>query len=117
MKTAKELIKIIIKNNLQKGLFNVDYIVEYLENLDGEYFDTSDECLDYLKSLGLDNFEQLMCVSNTDEMYSIIHFKNDDIYLKLIGEYDSYGEFDHDYERDIIQVFPKQVTITQYLPN
>ena len=41
-------------------------------------------------------------------MYTIIHFIEDDIYVKLIGTYDSYGNGEHYYHDDIKQVYPKE---------
>ena len=118
MKIADELIDIIKSNYLEKVFFNLDDISEYLVNDDDEYiFETDDECYEYLSKLGLENFEQLEYVSNTDEMYCIIHFKNENIYLKLIGKYDSYGQYKHDYECGIKEVFPKQVLETKYVTN
>lgn len=96
---AEEIIKIIQDNQLQESLFNESNSKEYLAEL------------------GLPSFEQLDYVCNSDEMYCIIHFKDEDIYLKFTGEYDSYGGGDHYYNDEIKQVFPKQVTITQYLEN
>ena len=117
MKSAEELIKIIKENIFQKGLFNLDDIGEYLynEETDDEGFDTNELALEYLAKFGLANLKSMEYVSNTDEMYCVIHFTDDNVYLKLTGEYDSYGQYEHDYNGEIYQVFPKEVFVTQYL--
>lgn len=93
---AEEIIKIIQDNQLQESLFDQD-----VDDVG-------------LIELGLPTFEQVEWVCNSDEMYCVIHFKDDNIYLKLTGEYDSYGECEHDYNNGIKEVFPKEVTITKY---
>ena len=45
-------------------------------------------------------------------MFVVVKF--DDIFVKLVGEYDSYGKGDNYYENGIIQVFPKEITKTIY---
>ena len=50
-------------------------------------------------------------------MYCIVHFKDDNIYVKLKGEYDSYGNYNHDYYNDInyiTEVKPKKVEVVIY---
>lgn len=93
---AEEIIKIIQDNQLQESLFDED----------------ADDI--GLSELGLPNYEQVEFVCNSDEMYCIIYFKDDDIYIKITGTYDSYGDGEHDYDDSVTQVFPKQVTITKY---
>lgn len=116
MKTSEELIKIINDNNLQRPLFNLEYISESFEDNDELcHLDTNEKCFEHLKELGLDNMKEIDGVCNSDEMYVIIHFQNENIYLKLSGEYDSYGGGEHWYEGAIKEVFPKEVTQTIYL--
>ena len=103
---VQSIIKIIQDNKLQKPLFNGDY--------EEEQFEEIDDIDKYLNDLGLKNFENIDHVCNSDELYLIIHFKDDDIYLKISGEYDSYGNGDHYFNDSVKQVFPKQVTITKY---
>ena len=116
MKNSQELIEIIKSNNLQECLFRLDcdYLIEYVYDTNGEEFETDEQVFDYLKTLGLDNFEQVYYVSNTDEMYTVIHFKDDNVYLKLVGEYDSYGQMEHDFNCGMYQVFPKEVKVVEY---
>lgn len=94
MKTSEELIQIIKENDLQCDLFNC--------------YDVS-KFVDFPK-----DYEQVDYVCNSDEMYCVIHFTEEDIYLKLTGEYDSYGQCDHDYDNGIKEVKPKQQLITVY---
>lgn len=108
---AEEIIKIIKDNNLQK-LFWPSYTEIEIDDLPEDQ-----DIEDYVANLGIKNFDILEKVCNSDEMYTIVHFKDEDIYLKFTGEYDSYGGGDHYYNDEIKQVFPKQVTITQYLEN
>ena len=94
MKTSSELIKIIKDNDLQHSLFEC-----YVGSTEDE-FPTDYEQVDY--------------VCNSDEMYCVIHFVEENIYIRLEGEYDSYGGGDHWYKGAIKEVFPKQITITVY---
>lgn len=110
VKTAQELIDIIKENDLLEYVFHgLDEGWVELE-YDYEEFENDEE---YLKSLGLENFEPIESREDTAEFWSVIHFKNEDIYLRIDGEYDSYGQGDHEYD-SIKQVFPKQVTQTIY---
>lgn len=121
---AKEIIKIIRDNNLQKLLCNIDdpyYCIDILEEndlIDEETYEKIENYEEYLNkflsNLKLTNFEDVESVCNSDDLYTIIHFKNDDIYIKITGTYDSYGNGEHDYDDSVTQVFPKQVTITKY---
>lgn len=62
----------------------------------------------------LEDFEVMDRVCNSDEMYVVVHFKESDIYVRVSGEYDSYGSGNHDYMSYANQVFPKEKTITVY---
>lgn len=115
MKSAKELIEIISDNHFETALFHFESICCYLNDSNDDEFETNELALTYLEAYGLKNFKELEYVSNTDMMYCIIYFTDDDVYLKLTGEYDSYGQGDHTYDDAIQQVFPKEVMITQYL--
>ena len=97
MKTAAELIKYIIKNDLQSFLF------EEISNTDDA---------DVNEFLG--KMEQKDYVVNSDEMYCVVYFIDHDIYLRLSGEFDSYGGGEHGYNGEIKEVNPKQKTITVY---
>ena len=113
---SQELIEVIQSNNLEKVFFNLDDIVNSMSNFEsGSYLlDSEESCYKYITSLGLNNFEVVDWECNTDNMYCVINFKEDNVYLKLIGEYDSYGQFEHDYEKGIVEVLPKQITKTIY---
>lgn len=89
-KTAKELIKIIEYNNLQDSIF---YYEDYTEEIN--------------KFLG--EFEIADNVCNSDELYIVIHLLEHDVYLRLTGEYDSYGGGDHYFHDGVKEVKPKTV--------
>ncbi len=105
-----ELIKNIKNNDLQKIFFHLNEKKEYLS----KKFTTAEEGEEKLKELGFGEMEQKSSVCNSDEMNVVIHFKDHNIYLMLTGEYDSYGEYNHDYDNGIKEVFPKTQTLTVY---
>ena len=110
--TFKEISEIIKKYDLFEYLFSQDeYLLE--DKFDENELNGLTE-KEFLKSLNFDNYEQVDYVCNTDEMYTVIYFKDFDIYIKLTGEYDSYGQYEHEYDDEINQVFPKQITKTIY---
>ena len=49
-----------------------------------------------------------------EEWYSVRYFKDHDIFIRIDGWYQSYEGTT--FENDYYEVFPKQVTITEYLP-
>lgn len=111
--TFKKICKIIRKYDLYKYLFTMEneYLTEdYNNNFEEEEL-KGEELLD---SLNFKNYKQVDYVCNTDEMFCVIYFKDSDIYIQLTGEYDSYGQYEHDYHTEIKQVFPKQITKTIY---
>lgn len=119
--TYEEIEKIIKDNYLQDAFFysndmNINYgqFYEELENHDLFKGLENEEINKKLAELGLENFENVHYVCNTDEVQSVTHFKNDDIYISLTGWYDSYGGYDHDVYKDVKQVFPKKVENTIY---
>ena len=121
MQQTSELIKIIEENDLQEFLFTeeIDDVYEqFLEiaemeedgSIDGELLVET-----VLDKIGFPKkYSQVDYVCNSDEMYCVIHFTEEDIYLKLTGEYDSYGQCEHDYDCGIKEVKPKQKLITVY---
>jgi hypothetical protein len=112
--TAKQLIQIILDNDLQSALFDDDnYQLGYKAEDNGFGEDT----VAFLKSLGLPISTVVDSRCDTAEMWSVIYFPVEDIYLKLTGTYDSYGQYEHDYDDEVTQVFPKQVTVTIYEEN
>lgn len=114
MKTAQELIDIIKENNLQKDLFHTDTMDESeFEDEEGNYIDGVTH-KENLKSIGIENFEYVAGREDTSEFWAVIHFKNENVYLKFTGWYDSYGQYDHDYHDEVTEVFPKEVTQTIY---
>jgi len=112
---AEEIIKIIEENKLHKILFALMDGFEYVENPEtGEDFESKEQGLEYLGKGGLKNMETVASECNSDIMFAVIHFKDENIFIKIDGEYDSYGEGDHYYEGSVTQVFPKEITKTVY---
>lgn len=104
--TFKEISEIIKEYDLYKYLFAEDDY--YLEDLIIKGKEDEENVEKALKEIGFD-YIQVDYVCNTDEMFCVIYFKDSDIYIKLTGEYDSYGQYDHEYHRKITQVFPKEI--------
>ena len=113
VQTAEEIIKIIQDKGLQQAFFEPDYFDEQLEYLDEEEeFETKEL---FLESVGLPTeFKQVDGRCDTSEFWSVIHFPVEDVYIKITGRYDSYGQYEHYYNSKVTQVFPKQVTQTVY---
>ena len=114
VQTAEEIIKIIEDKGLQKALFDCFDDEEYLlEELDEEgEFETANA---YLESVGLPTeYKKVAGRCDTSEFWSVIYFPVADAYIKITGTYDSYGQYEHDYNRKVTQVFPKQITTTVY---
>ena len=101
---AQELIKVIKDNNLQRVLFDAD---EYFE-------DYSELTKEEATELGIKNYEVVDNRCDTSEFWSILHFKDYNVFIKLTGEYDSYGQYEHEYDDEVHEVFPKQITKTVY---
>lgn len=98
----KELIDYIILNKLQECIFK-----------NGDIYDENDDIL-LEKYRALPEFETIEHICNTDEMYIIVLFKKLNVYLRLTGDYDSYGESNHYYNDKVSQVFPESKIITVY---
>lgn len=93
--TGEEIIKVIRDKGLQRVFFELETVEAYLE------------------SVGLPTeFKQVDGRCDTSEFWSVIHFPVQDVYVKITGTYDSYGQYD--YNDKVTQVFPKQVTKTVY---
>ncbi len=93
--TAQELIDIIKENDLQEQILD-----------DGIWSNNCEE----LSKIIPEEHELLDAVCNSDEMYCVVWFKESNVFLKLTGEYDSYGDGNHDYDEEVTQVFPKEIT-------
>lgn len=113
---AKQLINIIENLNIQEWVMNEWRDINLRDDNDEIIpFTDDDHIFSYLKGkFEFEEFERIEQVCNSDEMYTVIYFKESDIYLKLIGEYDSYGNNDHNYTRGIIEVKPISKTIIAY---
>lgn len=62
----------------------------------------------------LDNVEYKDSQTNSDEFWLVLYFKEEDIYIKFYGSYDSYGNSNHSYYTSTSIVTPKEVTMTIY---
>ena len=114
VQTAEEIIKIIQDKGLQQAFFEPEYFDDQLEYLldEEEEFETVEA---YLESVGLPTeFKKVDGRFDTSEFWSVIHFPVEDVYVKITGTYDSYGNYEHYYDSKVTQVFPKQVTQTVY---
>jgi hypothetical protein len=109
MTRAEEIIKIIKEENLLREFFNQDF-----DDLEIEWNEFNDDYKEYLKSLKLPTeFEEIDGRCDTSEFWSVIHFPEENIYIKISGWYDSYGESEHTYD-EIKQVFPKEIKTIIY---
>lgn len=113
---VEEIIKTIKEEDLLAYFFEQDsgYLVDY------EHY-TSDDVLienleqekEYLKKLGLSNFEDKGGRADTSEFWNVVYFPDHNAYLKISGWYDSYGGYEHSYD-EIKEVKPQTVTKTIY---
>jgi len=81
-----------------------------------EIEDENDEIIDDVDQYVKDNFGEIELLdgrADTSEFWQIVHFKDHNVYLKISGEYDSYGQGDHEYT-SVKEVFPKEVKVTVY---
>ncbi len=104
----EELKQFIKSHYLQKVFFD-DYF-DYEDYLDLNDELTEQEFEDFKK-----DFEMVESVCNSDELYSVAYFKDLNVYICLTGTYDSYGAGDHEYDEDITQVYPKEVSVITYV--
>lgn len=105
--------KIKDSRSLLEFFFNADdrdYDLIYDE--DGNEFNTIIESEQYIKE-NFGEFELIDQRYDTSEFWSVVYFKDFDIYVRIDGEYDSYGQGEHEYD-EIKQVFPKEITTTIY---
>lgn len=118
MNRFEEIRNTIIENNLVQFFFEYysDETESYfhIENTNVDFeLENIDQALIYLERfLNLEDFEIVDYECNSDIMYCVVHFKKDNMYIKLEGEYDSYGQYNHDYfnkKSRINQVFPKTI--------
>ena len=110
MGRVNEIMDIINDNNLLQWLFHCSS--GWSTELDHE-FETDEE---YVESLGLKNFGIVDSREDSSEFWSVIHFKDENLYFRISGTYDSYGQGEHEY-RYISPVKPKEITTTIYINN
>ncbi len=114
---GKQIIETIQENDLMQFFFELE--TEYLtpdysyETNDGDELETDEDVVNFLTVLGLNKYENKGGRYDTSEFWNVVYFPDYDIYLKISGWYDSYGNSDHSYE-DIIEVKPKEITKTIY---
>jgi hypothetical protein len=90
-----------------------DVLIEKLDNIDQLAFGNYDQ-----SKLGLGDIEEVAQHGGEGEgedWYSVMYFKDHDVYLKCQGSYSSYNgtEFYGEWD-DCIEVRPQEVTITVY---
>lgn len=103
MITSETLIKFIQNERLQELFFDEDAAEEnFVTQLTPEQ----------QQILGKITLKDWVC--NSDDMFSVIHLEDHNVFLMIKGEYDSYGGEQHDYMRGISEVKPEQKTITIY---
>ena len=113
----KQIIKLIEKHDLTRFFFELE--TEYLtpdwsyETNEGDELETDEDVVNFLTVLGLNKYENKGGRYDTSEFWNVVYFPDHDVYLKIIGEFDSYGQYEHSYD-DIVEVKPKQVTQTIY---
>jgi hypothetical protein len=110
MKKAQELIDIINKNDLLKPLFEDDFYDVELEDEEGNSIENVKE---YIKTSVLGELEYKDSRHDTSEFWQVIYFKDHDIYLRIDGVYDSYGQYEHKYN-SVKEVKPVEKTITVF---
>lgn len=109
--SAEHIIKTIEDKGLQQQFFCGDY----WENLEEELDEFDGDEKKYLESIGLPTeYEEVDGRCDTSEFWKVLHFKEEDIYIKITGEYDSYGQYDHYYDKKVKQVFPRTVETIIY---
>ncbi len=117
--TAEEIIKIIQDKDLQKGIFelNDDYhIIDKAgdiaaDNDEEREFEDAKSALEYL---GLEDAVVVDSREDTSEFWSVVHFIESDVHIKITGWYDSYGQYEHEYHSKVIEVKPKIVQTIIY---
>ena len=117
MMTFEEIEDFIQTSGCQGRLFSWDnydlklaiknYFLE--EGEDAEFTDGQIELV-----FNTDNNIEVDCKQNTDEFWVVRYFKDQDIYIQLTGEYDSYGEGEHEYHREVKRVYPVEKIVTVY---
>lgn len=110
MKSAQELIEIIVQNDLLKPLFDDDFDDFEVEDEDGNYIEDIEE---YIKKFGLGELEYKDSREDTSEFWQVIYFKDHDLHLRIEGVYDSYGQYEHEYNT-VTEVKAKEITTIIY---
>lgn len=119
--TAPQLIELIEKENLKPFFHDLEW--EYLtEEYSDDYgshrqeedlFGSLREAEQFIKST-FGEFEQVAYRCDSSEMYSVIHFKDHDVYLRFTGYFNSYDMCSHSYESPITQVIPREVVAYEF---
>jgi hypothetical protein len=108
-KTASELIEIIRKKDLLEPLFDGDLKWAEVEDEEGNPIEDTET---YFKELfGEIEYKDGRC--DTSEFWQVIYFKDHEVYLEIYGEYDSYGQGEHDYS-GVKEVKPVTKTVIAY---
>lgn len=110
MKSAQELIEIIVQNDLLKPLFDDNFYDFEVGDKDGNDIE---DIREYIKKFGLGELEYKDSREDTSEFWQVIYFKDHDIYLRIEGEYDSYMDYNHEYNT-VIEVKAKEITTIIY---
>lgn len=113
-----EIIKIIKEEDLLELFFEQDGDFfqkrdRFLDEDEENQIDTEEKEVEYLTKLGLQNYEDKGGRADTSEFWNVVYFPDYDVYLKISGWYDSYGQYEHSYDK-IEAVTPKTVTKTIY---
>lgn len=115
--TSKELIKIIEDENLKPFFISEDWylLTEECVTDCGSYrteedlFESHEKAEKFLDEK-FGEFEHLDSREDTSEFWTIVYFKKHNIYIKFIGDFNSYDMVDHRYDTKPIEVFPKTIT-------
>lgn len=116
---AEEIIKIIEEKGLQKEIFQleedyhiIDKAIDVSEDNEEEIeFEDTKSALEYL---GLEDAVIVDSREDTSEFWAIAHFIESDVYIRITGEYDSYGQYEHHYNSKVREVRPKTVSTVIY---
>lgn len=115
--TFEEIKEFIQTANCQGSLFSWD---KYdLKLAIRAYFEEEGEDAEFTEGqiklvFDPDNNIKVAGKQNTDEFWVVRYFKDQDIYIQLTGEYDSYGECEHEYHNEVKRVYPVEKIVTFY---
>jgi hypothetical protein len=120
MMTFEDIEYFIRNTNSQYIFFDLDEgdlkgcISDFLKEEKDENGDTEFTKEELESVFNRDNIEYKDGREDTTEFWAVCYFKEQDIYIRLDGEYDSYGNYEHEYNRGITQVHPKEIMKTVY---